>query len=77
VTLRNRGATKMKKFKSFLSEVKDPTKQETSWYPKKGFPKEGEYGYHPNLRQSTKFFDEFLWPKIKDEVETHYIKINN
>ena len=48
VTLRNRGATKMKKFKSFLSEVKDPTKQETSWYPKKGFPKEGEYGYHPN-----------------------------
>jgi hypothetical protein len=36
-----------------------------------------EYGYHPNLRQSTKFFDEFLWPKIKDEVETHYTKINN
>jgi hypothetical protein len=25
-----------------------PTKEETSWYPKKGFPKEGEYGYHPN-----------------------------
>jgi hypothetical protein len=36
-----------------------------------------EYGFHPNLRQSTKFFDEFLWPKIKDEVETHYTKINN
>jgi hypothetical protein len=35
-----------------------------------------EYGYHPSLRQSTRFFDEFLWPKIKDEVETHYTKIN-
>lgn len=35
-----------------------------------------EYGYHPNLRQSTRFFNEFLWPKIKDEVEQHYTKIN-
>jgi len=35
-----------------------------------------ENGYHPNLRQSTKFFDEFLWPKIKDEVEKNYNKIN-
>ena len=35
------------------------------------------HGYHPTLEQSTKFFDEFLWPKIKDEVETHYTKINN
>ena len=25
-----------------------PTKESTNWYPKKGFPKEGEYGYHPN-----------------------------
>jgi hypothetical protein len=36
-----------------------------------------EYGYHPTLRQSTRFFDEFLWPKIKDEVEASYTKINN
>ncbi len=36
-----------------------------------------ENGYHPNLIQSTKFFNEFLWPKIKDEVETYYTKINN
>jgi hypothetical protein len=35
-----------------------------------------EYGYHPTLRQSTRFFDEFLWPKIKDEVEKNYNKIN-
>jgi len=34
------------------------------------------YGYHPSLRQSTRFFDEFLWPKIKDEVTTYYTKIN-
>ncbi len=36
-----------------------------------------QHGYHPTLRQSNRFFDEFLWPKIKDEVETHYTKINN
>lgn len=36
-----------------------------------------ENGYHPNLRQSNRFFDEFLWPRIKDEVEQHYTKINN
>jgi len=36
-----------------------------------------EYGYHPTLRQSTRFFDEFLWPKIKDEVKNYYTKINN
>jgi hypothetical protein len=35
-----------------------------------------DYGYHPTLRQSTRFFDEFLWPRIKDEVEKHYTKIN-
>jgi hypothetical protein len=36
-----------------------------------------EHGYHPTLRQSTRFFDEFLWPKIKDEIEASYTKINN
>lgn len=36
-----------------------------------------ENGYHPNLRQSNRFFDEFLWPRIKDEVEQYYTKINN
>ena len=35
-----------------------------------------ESGYHPTLKQSTRFFDEFLWPKIKNEVETYYTKIN-
>jgi hypothetical protein len=35
-----------------------------------------EYGYHPTLRQSTRFFDEFLWPKIKDDVEKYHTKIN-
>jgi hypothetical protein len=35
-----------------------------------------EYGYHPTLKQSTRFFDEFLWPKIKNEVEVSYTKIN-
>jgi hypothetical protein len=35
-----------------------------------------EYGYHPTLKQSTRFFDEFLWPKIKNEVEASYTKIN-
>jgi hypothetical protein len=27
---------------------KDAKNEDTSWYPRKGFPKEGEYGYHPN-----------------------------
>lgn len=36
-----------------------------------------EHNYHPTLKQSTRFFNEFLWPKIKDEVEYHYTKINN
>ena len=36
-----------------------------------------ENNFHPTLKQSVRFFDEFLWPKIKDEVETHYTKINN
>ena len=35
-----------------------------------------EYGYRPTLNQSIRFFDEFLWPKIKDEVEKYHIKIN-
>jgi hypothetical protein len=35
-----------------------------------------KYGYHPTLKQSTRFFDEFLWPKIKNEVEASYTKIN-
>lgn len=35
-----------------------------------------DYGYHPTLKQSTRFFDEFLWPKIKEDVEKHYTKIN-
>jgi hypothetical protein len=35
-----------------------------------------ESGYHPTLKQSTRFFDEFLWPKIKNEVEANYTKIN-
>jgi hypothetical protein len=36
-----------------------------------------ENGFHPTLRQSERFFDEFLWPNIKDDVEKYYIKINN
>lgn len=36
-----------------------------------------ENGYHPTLTQSSRFFDEFLWPKIKNEVESNYTKINN
>jgi len=36
-----------------------------------------ENGYHPTLRQSNRFFDEFLWPNIKTDVEKHYTKINN
>ncbi len=36
-----------------------------------------EYGFHPTLKQSIRFFDEFLWPRIKDEVEENYTKINN
>jgi len=35
-----------------------------------------ENGYHPTLRQSNRFFDEFLWPNIKNDVENHYTKIN-
>jgi hypothetical protein len=35
-----------------------------------------EYGFHPTLKQSIRFFDEFLWPKIKEDVEKHYTKIN-
>lgn len=33
-------------------------------------------GWHPDLRQSNRFFDEFLWPRIKEDVEQHYTKIN-
>jgi hypothetical protein len=36
-----------------------------------------ENGFHPTLRQSERFFDEFIWPNIKDDVEKNYIKINN
>lgn len=68
VTLRNRGATKMKKFKSFLSEANNP-----SWYPKKGFPKEGEYGYHPNPglkpQESDKDSDMDKAYKAENEIE--------
>lgn len=35
-----------------------------------------DYGFHPTLRQSTRFFDEFFWPRIKEDVEKHYTKIN-
>jgi len=35
-----------------------------------------ENGYHPTLRQSTRFFKEFLFPKIKSDIEKYYTKIN-
>lgn len=36
-----------------------------------------ENNFHPTLKQSVRFFDEFLWPNIKNEVEINYTKINN
>ena len=36
-----------------------------------------ENNFHPTLKQSFRFFDEFLWPNIKNEVEINYTKINN
>ena len=33
-------------------------------------------GFHPSKEQSIDFFTNFLWPKIKDEVEKYHIKIN-
>jgi hypothetical protein len=35
-----------------------------------------DYGYHPSLKQSTRFFNEFLWPRIKEDIEKNYTKIN-
>jgi len=33
-------------------------------------------GFHPSKEQSIDFFTNFLWPKIKDEVEKYHTKIN-
>ena len=34
-------------------------------------------GFHPSKEQSIDFFTNFLWPKIKDDVEKYYTKIND
>jgi len=32
--------------------------------------------FHPSKEQSIDFFTNFLWPKIKDDVEKYHTKIN-
>ena len=45
----NKGGTHPYELNTYSSGMGRHVKEEdTSWYPKEGFPKEGEYGYHPN-----------------------------
>lgn len=56
-----------------------PTKESTSWYPKKGFPKEGEYGYHPNpgLQPQESDKDKDMDVAYKDENKKEGKKLPN
>ena len=56
-----------------------PTKEDTSWYPKKGFPKEGEYGYHPNpgLKPQESDKDQDMDVAYKKENEREAKKLPN
>ena len=45
----NKGGTHPYELNTYSSGMGRHVKEEdTGWYPKEGFPKEGEYGYHPN-----------------------------